>query len=541
MLNEILDEQKERNRPMPEIFRRSDIRNTGGWDVDHAPATRGEPYVTVSGRVMRVPFDDSELSKAIRAHEQMHCKISPQDITPYINNVISEGAIRSAEEARVNFICNELGFNMKALVSGSEKHDGKNIATAGDWESAVFALTSSMFTGSVNPLLAGVRSVHPEWAEALRDISKEIKSFTKKYVRETKKRMAGVQGTSMQQVLSRDMGNTTLSYDGESIKGMKFTLLLAHLIQGIAEMPAPKPQTAETAETPDGSDTNEGDAEGEEAEGTGEGKKSGERSTDANDGKQAGEMGDKAELQEEATKVDRKAIQQHGENLIDGARRTNTGKVRWQPAVVQHLPLTITVQGAIGRKRVSSNVGRNPRRIHRMLIDPEKRIFDKYVKAQGGVVVIDLSGSMSLSRDEVKDMMMACAGVTVIGYSGYYGGTEEPNTYILADKGKICAELPSVHGGNACDLPVIEYAVQRKQNPKAPLIWITDGYTYGWDNSAGYVDELECATFAKKHGFRMEYTPEDAIDYLNELKRGAKHTPKLLDRWNKEFGKMLVR
>ena len=41
MLNEILEEQKERNRPMPELFHGKDIRNSGGWDVDHAPATRG--------------------------------------------------------------------------------------------------------------------------------------------------------------------------------------------------------------------------------------------------------------------------------------------------------------------------------------------------------------------------------------------------------------------------------------------------------------------------------------------------------------------
>jgi hypothetical protein len=535
MINEVLEEQKERNRPMPEVFTRRDIRNSGGWDVDHAPATRGEPYITVSGRVMRVPFDDSELSKAIRAHEQMHCKISPQDLEPYINNVITEGAIRSAEEARVNFICSELGFNMKALVSGSEKHDGKNIATSGDWESAVFALASSMFTGSVNPFLSGVRSIAPEWADGLRDISKEIKSFTKKYVREVKASLAGVQSTSMAQVFSYQMGSTELvDKHGTAIRGMKYTVLLAHLIQGIAEMPAPTPKVVKT------DDESANVVEGEEEETEGTTKAKGERDEDANDCKEAGDMGDTDELQEEATKVDREAIQRHSKNLIDGAGRGNGAKVRWQPVVLQHLPLTITVQGAIGRKRVSSNVGRNPRRIHRMLIDPERRIFDKYVKAQGGVVVIDLSGSMSLSRDEVKEMMLACAGVTVIGYSGYYGGTEEPNTYILADKGKICAELPRIHGGNACDLPVVEYAVQRKQNPKAPVVWITDGYTYGWSGSAGYLDELECAQFAKKHRFRMEYSPEDAIEYLNDLKRGAKHTPKLLERWTKNFGKMLA-
>jgi len=38
----------------------------------------------------------------------------------------------------------------------------------------------------------------------------------------------------------------------------------------------------------------------------------------------------------------------------------------------------------------------------------------------------------------------------------------------------------------------------------------------------------------------MEYSPEKAIEYLNNLKRGAKHTPKLIDRWTKEFGKMIA-
>ncbi len=123
-MTNIINEVHQKNRPMPEIFTRQDIRNTGGWDVANVRAVRGEPYITVSGRIMRVPLDDSLLAQAIRAHEQIHVKVSPQDLTPYINEVTGVEAIRAAEEARVNFIANELVFPMKSLVTGSEKFDG---------------------------------------------------------------------------------------------------------------------------------------------------------------------------------------------------------------------------------------------------------------------------------------------------------------------------------------------------------------------------------------------------------------------------------
>ena len=48
MTNHIIEKIENRNRPMPEVFTRNDIRNTGGWDVDRARAVRGEPFITVS-------------------------------------------------------------------------------------------------------------------------------------------------------------------------------------------------------------------------------------------------------------------------------------------------------------------------------------------------------------------------------------------------------------------------------------------------------------------------------------------------------------
>ena len=50
---------------------------------------------------MKVPLDDSQLAQAIRAHEQIHVKVSPQGIGEYVTDILPEDTIRSAEEAEL--------------------------------------------------------------------------------------------------------------------------------------------------------------------------------------------------------------------------------------------------------------------------------------------------------------------------------------------------------------------------------------------------------------------------------------------------------
>ena len=147
---------------------------------------------------------------------------------------------------------------------------------------------------------------------------------------------------------------------------------------------------------------------------------------------------------------------------------------------------------------------------------------------------------MSLSKDQVKDMMLASKGCLIIGYSG--GRNTNANTWILGDKGKIVDDIPRVNGGNLCDLSVAEYAIEKRQNSKAPVIWVTDGMTYkeGY-HGQGWSDELECAKFALKHKIHMEYEPEGAIEYLKGLQRGDKPNPRILERWREMFTLHLAR
>ena len=508
MHKELIQEAQQRNRPMPEIMHRADIRNSGGWDVAHVPGVRGEPYITVSGRIMRVPLDDSDKAAAIRAHELVHTKISPQDWTPYITAATTEEALRSAEEARVNLVASQLGFPMKALITGTDKTDGTYLAQQSEWRNLVFAVAASVHTGSLRPLISGVRKEDESWADALRDIADEIVRFQKQQQREIKKGMEGVRRTSDSAMLRtytstirqhRYSTGTRQFYTSECLEGMAYTVGLALLLESITETPPP-PAKAKKAK----GDTNSPSVpEDTSYEGT------------END-----------DLLDEDNPFDRDKMQERAQHLLDNNGGRDGGE--WTPLKIGRYPLPITVQGALGRKKAPAPIGRNPRRIQRLLTDPQRRIFDKTVKAQGGIVLIDVSGSMGLSKDQVRELMLSAPGCTILAHHHTY--QQEYNLHVLADNGKMTGELPKMGGGNGNDLPALEYAISLKPNARTPVVWVTDGIVYkpGGQRLSG---EMECARTAKKHGVHMEYTPEGAVDYLQKLKSGAKMRPSLLPRW----------
>jgi hypothetical protein len=178
--------------------------------------------------------------------------------------------------------------------------------------------------------------------------------------------------------------------------------------------------------------------------------------------------------------------------------------------------------GAIGRKRIASQTGRNPRRMSRLLTDPERRIFDRTVKGAGGVVLIDTSGSMSLSHDEVMEMVLSAPSALVAQYSG--GRSNRPNLYVVANRGKCVRELPTPNGGNGMDAPALRWAIGKRQRTTAPVIWVSDGGVTG--KGDGWYDDLamECINLVKRHGIYTAETPEQAIAMLKAMAKGEKVT-----------------
>lgn len=178
--------------------------------------------------------------------------------------------------------------------------------------------------------------------------------------------------------------------------------------------------------------------------------------------------------------------------------------------------------GRMGRKRIATNTGRNPRRINRMLTDPQRRVFDRTIRGKGGIVIIDQSGSMSLSTNEVEQMMEASPGCTIIGYSHRAGSVNRPNAWILARNGKRTSTIPSGNGGNGVDGPVVRYAASIAKKGE-PIVWVCDGVVTDGANDACF-DNLkdECARLVRRHGIHMVGTVEGGVNALQEVAAGKR-------------------
>ena len=192
----------------------------------------------------------------------------------------------------------------------------------------------------------------------------------------------------------------------------------------------------------------------------------------------------------------------------------SAGRESWAlPMIRKDLPLTQHVNGRIGRKRIASQTGTNPRRLDRMLTDPERRVFDRRSRGKGGIVLIDQSGSMHLSNEEINAMVAQAPGCVIIGYSHRPNSTETPNIWVLANRGKVCQDLPSGNGGNGVDGPAIRFALTHRRTGE-PFVWVCDGFVTDSSDSCAHHLTDECAELVMKHRIHMVADADEAIAAL---------------------------
>ena len=365
--------------PEPEILTREDTE-PGRWEVEDCPPKRGLPHTDIVNRRMVSPGDDSEMSRVIRAHEMMHAKVSPADEWPkwIARGIASKQGMEAVEELRVNLLCQKAGFNMKEHLSDDgETYDGERIGANTDWAGAVYMTIACAGTASLKKYLTGIRRNNRLWGKALKRIATRAEREMGNYY---------------------DHGNlasTEIHEDtGLAPYGMFYTESIAEWIDRIAASPPPEPEpepvTDEDEEEADKADS--GDEDGER----------GER-THSNIGKSKPVDFEKWEERLKSVTHER----------IGGYR----GVPCWEELRIGPQQLSIHAPGSIGKKRIPANTGRHPRRLHRLLTDPDRRIFDRTIHGRGGVVVIDCSGSMSLSVEEIKEILTAAPGATILAYS----------------------------------------------------------------------------------------------------------------------------
>lgn len=205
------------------------------------------------------------------------------------------------------------------------------------------------------------------------------------------------------------------------------------------------------------------------------------------------------------------------------------------PLIIAAPQLTENGRNFLSRTRRASASGRLPKRLHRMLTDPERRIFDKVARHAGGIVVIDCSGSMGLGSEDVREIVQSASGCTVIAYS-LMPGVGKPNAWILAKDGACisAANFPTMGQANGVDEPVLEWAIRNRKKPSDPIVWVCDGVVTDCNDQSHVAIREACATLAVENGIRQVPTVGAAITLLRDWSQGTKAPPSLygaVARW----------
>lgn len=179
-----------------------------------------------------------------------------------------------------------------------------------------------------------------------------------------------------------------------------------------------------------------------------------------------------------------------------------SGSGQWARLVELSIHRPRKVDGRIGRRKRPSVVGRNPRHLHRVLTDPERRIFERRDRGNGGVVLIDQSGSMRLTDADLWNIIEAAPGCVIIGYSHAPGCVDHPNIWVLADRGHVVDSIPGGNLGNGVDGPALEFALKRRRGSE-PFIWICDGLVTDENDQAGPHLTDECARLVATNGIHQ--------------------------------------
>lgn len=435
------------NRPVLELIGREDTDNGAPWKVFDALPVRGSPSTQVDSREMRIPNGDSELEQCIRIHEMIHAKISPttNDFKGWLSRgIASERALIIAEETRVNYLVKLLGYPIDTYLKDErEILDAALYASRSDWSNLVAGTVASVFTAAEQDWIRGSKKHSLTYSKQLKYIIDAVYEFWSDIHSRYEPKMAT---QAISEINSLDCPEYVTTKNNEVLFGERAALNE----YGEPEYQSPNCGFRFTEELAEIIDT----------------------FLNAQDLMLSADVDN---------------------NIIDSLRQMDGGYgtvAPWDELRFSPIRAFQTVTGAINRKRTATNIGKNPRRISRLLTDPERRIFDRTKKIEGGIVLVDGSGSMRFDYKQIERIVLASPGATIAIYSA----SDEPrghnqkncpyNIFVVAKDGKMVSNkqlagvVKELNGGNGVDMPVLKWALKMRKTNKQPIIWVTDGFLH---------------------------------------------------------------
>ena len=433
-------------------------RENGAWTVQAGDAVRGDAWTNQHERIMRVPVGGDETNRVIRAHEMMHAKVSPM-----LANV---GEAEEGLSTAVLRASEEMRVNLLVKTAGFDTDlliDGSE--TGWGKRTAEMRDYESLATSVV--AMAGTKAA-ASFLRGVRSVDPDLAKALREIEKVALSHWTKPARRRSDAAVAKNFGDTTPVDYHDTVAPLgyvNFTLPVARFLQNAIDALTPPTE-----------------GEGED----------GENQTD-----------------EKATeRVKRAAKGDYG---------------RFADLVMDDsVVLDVTMSGRMGRTRIATNMGRNPRRMNRMLTDPQRRVFDRSIRGKGGIIVIDQSGSMSLTNENVIALMEAAPGCTIIGYSHrpYDKGTA--NAWVIAKNGRRASHLPRGGAGNGVDGPVLKHAISLARRNES-IVWVCDGMVTDGANDNFYENlSEECARLVHRNNVHMVRGVADGVSALRSMANGKR-------------------
>ena len=444
----------EERRPIPEFLHRDDVEG-GAWNVTPGLPQRGIAKTNINQRHMVVPILNTEQSRVIRAHEMAHAKLS----TTMLDDILTrESATKHFEQSFM--VAEELRVNQYIKETG---FDVDLLVDGSEKNTMEQLLESDMNVQAVTFYMSTVgTALQRTLTRVLNKHRPELGKLLRPAIKDVKH-------------ITKELKNYSRSWSTEPDPGWgnkgtsHATLRLQRAIMNAMQI----------------------------AEGFENKRQSDEEVKDSRD--------------------DREDPEKIGEEIKRDYPGASHASPNWCTPIWGHPPLSQTSDALVGRKRRSSNMGKNPNRMHRALTDPQKRIFSAKRRAKGGMYVVDMSGSRSITPDTITNLLQHAPAATIIGYT-CDANHDTPNIWLLADKGRYTTDIPDDSAGNSLDYPALLWAVANSSEDE-PRVWISDGQVlWGCSSDTGMTTAvIQCFRILKRGKFHGIFSEQDAIELTQRL------------------------